>query len=166
MKKLILIVFSFIITSLSACSEDDKTIPDVPPTQPEQQNGDNNSGENKDNMKLQIIIGTAKFTATLQDNAIVKAFKALLPITITMNELNRNEKYYDLPNSLPTAASNSGTIHSGDIMLYGSKTLVLFYKTFSTSYSYTKIGSIDDPSKLEEAIGSSNVTVTFEELQK
>ncbi|MBK5719533.1 hypothetical protein JGH11_01475 [Dysgonomonas sp. Marseille-P4677] len=151
-----------IITSLSACSEDDKTIPDAPPTQPEQQDDDNNSGEKKDNVKLQITIGETKFTATLQDNATAKAFKSLLPMTITMNELNRNEKYYDLPNSLPTAASNSGTIHSGDIMLYGSKTLVLFYKTFSTSYSYTKIGSIDDSSKLKEAIGLGNATVIFE----
>lgn len=148
-----------------ACSEDDKTISNIPPTQPEQEDN-NSSGENKDNMKLQITIGTTKFIATLQDNATAKAFKTLLPMTIVMNDHNRNEKYYDLANSLPTAANNLGTIHNGDIMLYGSRTLVLFYKTFSTSYSYTRIGNIDDPSKLEEAIGSGNVTVIFEELLK
>jgi hypothetical protein len=73
-----------------------------------------------------------------------------------------NEKYYYLPNSLPKNSSNPETIKNGDLMHYGSKTLVLFYKTFSTSYSYTKLGSVDDVTGLASALGSGNVTVTFE----
>jgi hypothetical protein len=80
-----------------------------------------------------------------------------------MLELNNNEKYYDLPNALPANSSNPATIKNGDLMLYGSKTLVLFYKTFSTSYSYTKLGRIDDVTGLASALGSGNVTITFEE---
>ncbi|HMR18832.1 MAG TPA: cyclophilin-like fold protein [Sphingobacterium sp.] len=77
-------------------------------------------------------------------------------------ELNGNEKYYDLPNSLPTNSSNPKTVKKSVIMSYGSKTLVLFYKTFLTSYSYTKLGFIEDVKGLAEALGTRNATVTFE----
>jgi hypothetical protein len=109
-----------------------------------------------------ITIGTNTFTATLYNNATVAAFKERLPTTINMRELNGNEKYFDLPDNLPANASNPGTIQAGDLMLYGSNTLVLFYKSFSTSYSYTKLGRIDDVDGLATALGSGNVTVRFE----
>lgn len=118
--------------------------------------------ENIDTMKLKITIGTSSFSATLQNNATANAFKERLPLTLTMTELNNNEKYADLVESLPTNASNPGTIQNGDLMLYGSNTLVLFYKTFSTSYNYTKIGKTNNPEGLLEILGSGNVAVTFE----
>ena len=112
--------------------------------------------------RMRITVGSKVFTATLSDNATAKAFKAMLPLTVNMNELNANEKYVDLADDLPRQASNPGTIHSGDLMLYGANTLVLFYKTFSTSYSYTRIGKVDDVTGLAAALGAENVTVRFE----
>lgn len=123
-------------------------------------NSDNN-GEPTGN-KMKIKVGNHRFTATLDENGTAAAFKSMLPMTVTMLELNRNEKYADLPKGFPTNASNPGTIKTGDLMLYGSNTLVLFYKTFSTSYSYTKLGRIDDVKALADALGSGNVTVIFE----
>ncbi len=111
--------------------------------------------------KMIIKIGNQTFAATLYDNATANAFKLQLPITVNMTELNGNEKFFDLPAGLPTNASNPGSIHSGDLMMYGSSTLVLFYKTFSTSYSYTKIGRIDDVKGLEAALGKEDVRVSF-----
>jgi hypothetical protein len=49
----------------------------------------------------------------------------------------------------------------GDILLYGSSTIVLFYKKFDTPYSYTKIGKIDKVDGLEAALGAGNVKVSF-----
>ena len=114
---------------------------------------------------INIIVGSKTFTATLADSETGKAFAALLPLTVTMNELNGNEKYHYLSSSLPTAAYQPGTIHAGDLMLYGSNCVVLFYETFNSSYSYTRLGAIDDPSGLVEALGVGNVSVRFENGQ-
>ncbi|UYZ64466.1 cyclophilin-like fold protein [Hymenobacter weizhouensis] len=112
--------------------------------------------------RLRIRIGSTAFTATLLDNPTAAAFKARLPLTVSMTELNGNEKYYDLPASLPTNATSPGTIQTGDLMLYGSTTLVLFYQPFATRYHYTRLGRIDNPAGLAAALGAKNVTVTFE----
>jgi hypothetical protein len=111
---------------------------------------------------LLIKIGSQEFTATLLDNPTATALKAMLPLTMNMTELNGNEKYFDLSKSLPTNASNPGRINTGDLLFYRSKTLVLFYRTFSTSYSYTRVGKINNTSGLAEALGSGNAVVTIE----
>jgi hypothetical protein len=110
---------------------------------------------------MNILIGGKSFHATLVDNTTSNAFKSFMPLTLEMIELNANEKYADLPKALPQKASNPGKIKVGDIMLYGSSTLVIFYKAFSTPYSYTPIGKIDNPEGLADVLGSGNVTVVF-----
>jgi len=147
MRTTTILIMSFFCLNLFACSKNDNIA--IEP-------------EKTDTMKLKITVNNTMFTATLQNNETAKAFKDLLPLTLNMAELNNNEKFTELPNSLPTNASNPGTIQNGDLMLYGSNTLVLFYKTFSTSYTYTKIGRIDNPDGLKNALGSSNASIKFE----
>lgn len=111
--------------------------------------------------RINIQVGDRILTATLLDNPSSQALVAMLPITMTMIELNRNEKYYDLPNDLPTNSERVGSINSGDLMLYGSNTLVLFYESFNSSYSYTRLGYIEDASGLAGTLGSGNVEITL-----
>lgn len=128
-------------------------------------NNDNNMEPNDTDTitrELKITIGSSTFTAKLLDNPTVTEFKSRLPLTIDMSELNGNEKLYRFSTDLPVNPSNSGTINTGDLMIYGSNTLVLFYKSFPTSYSYTKLGRIENTSGLAEAVGPGSVTVTFE----
>ena len=111
---------------------------------------------------ISVKVGDNTFYAILEDNATAQAVKELCPLTINMSELNGNEKYHYLDTTLPTHASCPGTINAGDIMLYGSSCVVVFYKTFTTTYSYTKIGHIVDSSQsLHQALGDGDVTVSF-----
>lgn len=61
-----------------------------------------------------------------------------------MPDLNGDEKHVKLPKELPTNASRPGTIRTGDLMLWGSDTLVAFYLTFDSPYSYTRLGRVAD----------------------
>lgn len=110
---------------------------------------------------MNLIINGINLTVNLEDNATVNALIKLLPLDTNMKELNGNEKYCYLSKSLPTNSENIGTIHEGDIMLYGDDCLVIFYETFNTSYSYTQIGHIDYEN-LRDLLGNGNVTVRIE----
>ena len=121
-------------------------------------------GCKKDNIKevkssVKIVIDEKEFIIDLEDNETVKSFINMLPLELNMKELNGNEKYVYLDNSLPTNSSNPKRINAGDIMLYGNNCLVIFYKAFDTSYSYTKIGHIDNL----ENLGNENINVKIKE---
>lgn len=108
-----------------------------------------------------MSIGEQRFAITPADTEAARAFAALLPLSIEMAELNGNEKHAELPKALPANASRPGTIRNGDLMLYGSRTLVVFYLGFESSYSYTRLGRVDDPAGLARALGSGAVRITF-----
>ncbi|MBM6943082.1 cyclophilin-like fold protein [Collinsella intestinalis] len=112
--------------------------------------------------KLTVTVNDVAFAATLEDTEAAQVLATRLPMTVTMDELNGNEKYVYLDESLPAASARPGTIRAGDIMLFGSDCLVLFYETFSSGYRYTPIGRLDDASGLAEALGHAPVQVVWE----
>ncbi|MEC5319272.1 cyclophilin-like fold protein [Brenneria populi subsp. brevivirga] len=111
--------------------------------------------------RVWMTIGERRFTITLLESDAARAFAAMLPLTIDMTDLNSNEKHADLPRALPTNAGRPGTIRNGDLMLYGSKTLVVFYLTFDSPYSYTRLGRVDDPADLAQALGRRDAQIVF-----
>ena len=165
-KFLLAIFLMFAAGSFAACSEDDPVQDGIEGDGGDsgsgnggESNGDEggNDGNNEDesmNRNITITVNGTAFAAALADNAAAEAFAAMLPLTLKMDELNGNEKYHYL--------DSSGTINAGDIMLYGSSCVVLFYDTFSTGYSYTRIGKIDNPDGLAAAVGRGSASVTFE----
>lgn len=108
-----------------------------------------------------LTVGGQEFAVTLADNESARRFETLLPLTLNMSELNGNEKYFYLDTELPTDPYQPGEINTGDLMLYGDNCLVLFYESFSSGYSYTRLGSVDDPTGLAQALGTGEVEVAF-----
>ena len=145
MKHLMNLIVAIMLFFATACTPEDKPLTPSPTTV-----GD-----------ITITIGDQIFTATMEQNSTAEAFRALLPLTLEMQELNGNEKYHYLSQTLPANRTKVGTIHAGDIMLYGDNCVVVFYETFTTSYQYTPIGHITNPEGLKEALGSGTTKVIF-----
>ena len=115
-----------------------------------------------DNMQNIIItIKNKKYEAILYDNSTTKELIKKFPITITMSDLNGNEKYYNFSKSFPTSSENVANINKGDIMLFGNNCLVIFYKSFSTHYKYTKLGYTKNLEDLENSLGKGDIEITF-----
>lgn len=124
---------------------------------------ENNVQENITHVETSMILkmNDEELEVTLENNETVEALLEQLPMDMTMNELNGNEKFYYMDTSLPTQSENISHIQAGDVMLYGNNCLVIFYKSFTTTYSYTRIGHIDDTETLLSQIGNDSLQVTL-----
>ena len=111
--------------------------------------------------EINITIGNKTFVADIENTETGRAFVSRLPMTLNMSELNGNEKYYYLNESLPTNAQHYNTIETGDLMLYGNSCIVLFYGK-AGGYSYTRLGKLKQTDGLANAVGSGSVSIKFE----
>lgn len=112
-------------------------------------------------MNMKVQVGDAVFSATLEENEAVTAFVEMMregSVVIWMSDYSGFEKVGPLGTSLP-ANNSQTTTHAGDIVLYNGNQIVIFYG--SNSWSYTRLGHIDDLTGWEEALGNGDVTVTF-----
>lgn len=110
---------------------------------------------------ITIRVNDHEYKVKVADNAAAQEFANSTPFELPMIELNGNEKYYQGSDKLKAEEYNPGHIEAGDLMLYGDDCIVLFYKSFDTTYSYTRLGWVENPEDLEKALGSDNVTVIF-----
>ena len=111
------------------------------------------------NMNVQV--GDVVFSATLEENEAVSALVEMMrenPVVIQMSDYSGFEKVGPLGTSLP-ASNSQTTTQAGDIVLYNANQIVIFYG--SNSWSYTRLGHIDDLTGWEEALGRGDVTVIF-----
>ncbi|MDQ6466370.1 cyclophilin-like fold protein [Exiguobacterium acetylicum] len=114
--------------------------------------------EQKELKSVLLQIDETTVPIRFADNETAMALQKRLPLTMQMKELNGNEKYHYVPFSLPTNPKYIGTVQAGDLMLYGSDCLVLFYESFQTDIQYTRIGWVE-PNRLSELLSADTVRV-------
>ena len=112
-------------------------------------------------MRMNVQVGDYAFTATLENNTAVSELVDMMkdgPVTIAMDDYSGFEKVGSLGRSL-TRNDSQTTTHAGDIVLYNGNNIVMFYG--SNSWSYTKIGKVDDLTDWEKALGNGSITAVF-----
>ena len=118
-------------------------------------------GKEENKMQMNVQVGDSTFTASLEENTAVDGLVEMMeqgPVTIRMRDYSGFEKVGSLGRSLP-CDNRQTTTRSGDIVLYQGNQIVMFYG--SNSWSYTRLGHIDDLTGWEEALGSGDITATF-----
>lgn len=124
--------------------------------------GSDNMNNQSEEIKINLIVNNKTFTATLNNNETVRQLVSMFPMTLNMSDLHSNEKYNYLDTTLTTDSNRSGRINAGDIKLYGNDCLVVFYESFSNSYSYTDLGRVDNVDAFVSELGSGSVDIRFE----
>ncbi len=115
--------------------------------------------------KMYITIDGVSQPVTLYNNAATQALVAKLeegPVTVTLNSSGGFEIWGALGFSLPTS-NEQITAQPGDVILYNGSNICLMYG--SNSWSYTRLGHIDDlnDSELRSFLkaGESNIEVNL-----
>ena len=121
-----------------------------------------NINNNSNSKSAKLLIDNTEYIITLEDNETVDVLVNNMPLDLSMSNLNGNEFYSYLDFTLPTNSYDPGKINKGDIYLYGNNCLVIFYESFNTSYSYTKIGKLDNIEVLDNIKDKNNIIVSLE----
>ncbi len=151
---------SAVVTMTDSRGDAEETIPGIQKTDLDTKALDIEKTEEL--LTVNLSVGGSVFQAKLYNHAAARELVSRLPLELDMSELHGNEKYYYLTEGLPTDPEFPGSIRTGDLMLYGSDCLVLFYEDFQSSFSYTRLGYLENPAGLSDAVGTGSVTVTFE----
>lgn len=115
---------------------------------------------------IEIKIKDKKFRGKLFDTPAGRAFSQQLPLTLNMNDLNNNEKYFYISKKIVSNSERVKKVKAGDIFLFGSDCIVLFYKDFNTLYSYTKLGYLINSEEINKFFEDNkiygNIEINFE----
>ena len=121
-----------------------------------------NMEDHMENKTLRMKIGNTPVAVDWEDNASVSALRELASngLTIEMSMYGGFEQVGSIGQRLPSQDVQT-TTSSGDIVLYASSQMVVFYG--SNAWAYTRLGKITDktPEELRELLGNGNVTITL-----
>lgn len=108
---------------------------------------------------MHLYIGNKEIPVKWESNDSVATLKKLLPLTISMSKFGGFEQVGSLGHKIVSSDRQTKT-KPGDIVLYSSRQLVMFYGT--NSWAYTRLGHIDlSKEEIRDLLDRNNVTVTL-----
>ena len=118
--------------------------------------------EEEEEPMMQMKINNTPVTVAWENNESVAALKGLAAngLTIQMSMYGGFEQVGSIGQRLPSSDVQTST-SSGDIVLYSSNQLVVFYG--SNSWAYTRLGHITDktPEEMRTLLSNGDVTITL-----
>lgn len=171
MKKIITFIIGFVMLfSLVSCSSGKTTQPSnstnehsttIPSTDPNPTTTELKEDDPYMNKTIELKIGNTIVDVNWLDNNSVKALKELAKdgLTINMSMYGGFEQVGSIGKSI-TSNDERITTSPGDIVLYSSNQMVIFYG--SNTWSYTKLGHISlTKSELTDLLGDEDVIITL-----
>ena len=117
------------------------------------------TSEKTDDTTMILKVDNTELDITWEDNDSVKALDELGELNISMHRYGGFEQVGSIGHTL-VSNDIQMTTNPGDIVLYSSNQLVIFFG--SNSWSYTKLGHINmNQNELNHLLDKENVTVTI-----
>jgi 4-carboxymuconolactone decarboxylase len=121
------------------------------------------AAKHADPMKIRLRIKDAVLTATLRRSKTAQDFVSLLPITLTLNDLFRREKYGHLPRQLSEGEERTHSYEVGEVVYWSpGPDVAIFYRHDRQSIpdpGIIVIGKIDSGVEALNVVGPVKVTI-------
>ena len=167
-----MLTIALIVLSTACAGSEETRKSDAPEETKQTETGDAAAGEdhNPDNNeeesgkgKMKLKINGESVNVKWEDNESVRALADLAaegPVTVETSAYGGFEQVGGLGTTLPSNDVNT-TTGPGDIVLYSSNSIVVFYGT--NSWAYTRLGHIEDRStdELKSMLGNSSAVLTI-----
>jgi len=124
---------------------------------------DTTTAKPKGSMKIRLKVADRVITATLIDSKTTENFVSLLPLTLTMNDLFRREKFGHLPRAISNEGKRTHTYEVGDIAYWSpGPDVAIYYRHGGEEIpdpGIIVIGKIDSGVETFDVPGSLRVTI-------
>ena len=142
MKQLAFLLLSVLmLLAVTACWK--KTVPKTQPIENTQNSLTEETSDERTDSGMKMYINDLEIPVTWENNPSVSALRSDLQagdIVVSMSMYSNNEQVGPLDKSYPSNDVQT-TTNNGDIVLYRSDQIVLFYG--SNSWAYTRLGKMD-----------------------
>jgi hypothetical protein len=132
-------------------------------------NSPTNASPLNPDMKITLKIEDKVLTATLIDSKTTRDFVSLLPLTLTMNDLFRREKFAHLPRAISEEGKRTHTYEVGQVIYWSpGPDVAIFYRNDGEKIpnpGIIVIGKIDSGVAVLDVAGSVKVTIELHEQQ-